>query len=488
MKIKAQFGMVMSLDKCIGCHTCSMSCNNTWTNREGAEYMWWNNVETKPGIGYPRLWENQEQRKGGWTLRNGKLELKAGGRIKKLLNIFYNPDLVPIDDYYEPWTYDYDHLISSPAKKHQPVARPKSILTGEYMELNWGPNWEDDLAGVHVTGQKDPNRRGLEEAVRLEFEKVFMMYLPRICEHCINPACLASCPSGAIYKRDEDGIVLVNQDACRSWRFCMTGCPYKKTYFNWKSRKAEKCIFCYPLIETGQPTVCSETCVGRLRYIGIVLYDADRIKEVASITDPKDLYKAQLSLFLNPNDPEIIARAKKDGIAEDWIEAAQRSPVYKLLIEYGVALPLHPEYRTLPMVWYLPPLSPIVKTSDSTDASVLFAHVDNMRIPVAYLANMLTAGDAGAIRHSLKSLIGLRQYIRNVNILKKTGDEILNGTNLSEDKAVGLYRLLSIAKYSDRFVIPASHKERTGNMHVYQGSSGFENASECSGCHTWHED
>ena len=55
-----------------------------------------------------------------------------------------------------------------------------------------------------------------------------MMYLPRLCEHCLNPSCVASCPSGAMYKRDEDGIVLVDQDACRGWRYCMTGCPYKK--------------------------------------------------------------------------------------------------------------------------------------------------------------------------------------------------------------------------------------------------------------------
>ena len=91
LKIKAQFGMVMNLDKCIGCHTCSVTCNNTWTNRPGAEYMWWNNVETKPGIGYPKEWEQQETNKGGWELKNGKLELKAGGKTSKLLNLFYNP-------------------------------------------------------------------------------------------------------------------------------------------------------------------------------------------------------------------------------------------------------------------------------------------------------------------------------------------------------------------------------------------------------------
>ena len=84
-----------------------------------------------------------------------------------------------------------------------------------------------------------------------------MMYLPRLCEHCLNPTCVASCPSGSIYKREEDGIVLIDQDKCRGWRMCVSGCPYKKIYYNWKSGKAEKCIFCYPRIEAGQPTVCS---------------------------------------------------------------------------------------------------------------------------------------------------------------------------------------------------------------------------------------
>ena len=94
MRVKAQVAMVMNLDKCIGCHTCSVTCKNVWTNRDGAEYMWFNNVETKPGAGYPRRWEDQEERRGGWELDGkGHLRLKAGGRVSKLANIFFNPNL-----------------------------------------------------------------------------------------------------------------------------------------------------------------------------------------------------------------------------------------------------------------------------------------------------------------------------------------------------------------------------------------------------------
>jgi nitrate reductase beta subunit len=157
------------------------------------------------------------------------------------LKIFHNPDLPAIDEYYEPWTYNYEKLISTPQKKHQPSTRPKSLITGKPIRLKWGPNWEDDLAGVSTTGSGDVNFKNLDYQIYLQFKKVFMFYLPRLCEHCLNPACVASCPSGALYKRDEDGIVLVDQERCRGWRYCVSGCPYKKVYFNWQTGRSEKC-------------------------------------------------------------------------------------------------------------------------------------------------------------------------------------------------------------------------------------------------------
>ncbi|EEG84984.1 hypothetical protein PROPEN_03349 [Proteus penneri ATCC 35198] len=73
MKIRSQVGMVLNLDKCIGCHTCSVTCKNVWTSREGVEYAWFNNVETKPGTGYPQNWEDQEKWKGGWIKKISKV-------------------------------------------------------------------------------------------------------------------------------------------------------------------------------------------------------------------------------------------------------------------------------------------------------------------------------------------------------------------------------------------------------------------------------
>ncbi len=308
MKVRAQIAMVLNLDKCIGCHTCSVTCKNVWTNREGMEYAWFNNVETKPGIGYPKDWENQDRWNGGWRRKkNGKIEPRIGAKWRVLANIFANPDLPEIDDYYEPFTFDYEHLQKAPELKASPTARPRSLITGERMEkIEWGPNWEEILGGEFAKRSADSNFEGVQKDIYGQFENTFMMYLPRLCEHCLNPACVAACPSGAIYKREEDGIVLIDQDKCRGWRMCVSGCPYKKIYYNWESGKSEKCIFCFPRIEAGQPTVCSETCVGRIRYLGVVLYDADRIEEAASVADEEDLYEAQLSVFLDPNDPRVI--------------------------------------------------------------------------------------------------------------------------------------------------------------------------------------
>ncbi|BCI91207.1 hypothetical protein NIIDMKKI_64130 [Mycobacterium kansasii] len=64
MKVMAQLAMVMNLDKCIGCHTCSVTCKQAWTNRSGTEYVWFNNVETRPGQGYPRTYEDQTRWRG----------------------------------------------------------------------------------------------------------------------------------------------------------------------------------------------------------------------------------------------------------------------------------------------------------------------------------------------------------------------------------------------------------------------------------------
>jgi nitrate reductase beta subunit len=465
MRVMAQMAMVMNLDKCIGCHTCSVTCKQAWTNRGGVEYAWFNNVETRPGQGYPRTYQDQRRWRGGWRLnRRGRLTLRSGGRVRRLLSLFANPHLPALRDYYEPWTYDYQNLITAPAGDDLPTARPKSLTTGEPTAITWSANWDDSLAGAPELAVHDPVLRSMSERIKLEYAEAFMFYLPRICEHCLNPSCVASCPSGAMYKRSEDGIVLVDSDRCRGWRMCVTGCPYKKVYLNHKTGKAEKCTFCFPRVELGMPTVCAQTCVGRLRYIGVVLYDPDRVLAAASVRDERALYPAQKGVLLNPHDPEVVAAAAESGVPADWVDAAQRSPVYSLIFDYDLALPLHPEYRTLPMVWYIPPLSPVVDAVrdtgyDGEDAPSLFAAVDALRIPIDYLAGLFTAGDPEPVRRVLRRLAAMRAYMRDITLGGEPDERIPASVGMTGERIRDMYRLLAIAKAEDRYVIPKAHGE-----------------------------
>ncbi|MCB9931253.1 MAG: nitrate reductase subunit beta [Alphaproteobacteria bacterium] len=484
MRVRAQIGMVLNLDKCIGCHTCSVTCKNVWTSREGVEYAWFNNVETKPGTGYPTDWENQDRWKGGWRrTRSGSLQPMQGAKWRILANIFANPSLPEIDDYYEPFDFDYDHLKSAPEMEAFPTARPRSRITGERMDkIVKGPNWEEILGGEFSKRSQDYNFAGIEKQIYGEYENTFMMYLPRLCEHCLNPACAASCPSGAIYKREEDGIVLIDQEKCRGWRMCVSGCPYKKVYYNWSTGKSEKCTLCYPRIESGNPTVCSETCVGRIRYIGVILYDADRIEEAASAERTTDLYEAQLSIFLDPNDPEVIRAARRDGIPEDWIGAAQNSPIWKLAMDWKVAFPLHPEYRTLPMVWYVPPLSPIQNAAEAGAISTNdgLPDVRNLRIPVRYLANMLTAGEEAPIVHALERMLAMRGYMRAKTVDGVIDEGIAERVGLSGAVIEDMYKIMALADYEDRFVIPTTHREQVEAAYDLRGGCGFTDTNGCS--------
>ena len=280
---RPQLAMVMDLNKCIGCHTCTVACKTQWTNRNGREYMYWNNVETRPGTGYPR---NFEQMGGGFD-SNGTL--KIGVQPKA-------------EDYGVPWEYNYEEALMT---GKDPWLRPN-------VKPTWGANWDED------EGEG-------------EFPNSHYFYLPRICNHCSNPACLAACSRNAIYKRQEDGIVLIDQERCRGYRYGVTACPYKKIYFNEKLSKSEKCIFCYPRIEKGLPMACAKQCVGRIRFVGY--------------------------------------RDDEDG------------PIYKLVDKFKVALPLHAEWGTEPNVFYIPPVSP---PRFKTDGSLS----TESRIPLEYLTEL----------------------------------------------------------------------------------------------------
>jgi nitrate reductase / nitrite oxidoreductase, beta subunit len=483
MNIKAHVSMVFHLDKCIGCHTCSIACKNIWTDREGADYMWWNNVETKPGTGFPQNWENQEKFKGGWVRKDNKLTLKSQSKSKSMFNLFYNPNQPGLKDYYEPWTYKYKDLFDAPESDDQPTAMPISKITGEPIEIKKGPNWDDDLSGSEIYAKNDKNLDELTQEEKdhlMEIENISMMYLPRICNHCTNPSCVAACPSGAIYKRGEDGIVLVNQDKCRGWRACVSACPYKKIYYNWKTGKSEKCILCYPRLETGQAPSCFESCVGRIRYMGVLLYDADKIESSMNVPD-KELVESQRSTFVDPFDPEVIKSAKANGVTDEFIESAQNSPVYKYVVKWKIALPLHIEYRTAPMLFYVPSLLPVMGRMDQglyTHASKdFFTSLEKSRMSVNFLANLFSAGNTDIIDKVLKKLLAVRyakriQHIADVD--QKIVDDIIAeaGTNLEEIEEI--FQLTALATKEDRFSLPPIQRE--------EAIEDIMNPEVCKGC------
>jgi nitrate reductase beta subunit len=210
--------------------------------------------------------------------------------------------------------------------------------------------------------------------------------------------------------------------------------------------------------------------VGRIRYLGVLLYDASRIEEVAS-RPAEELVDAQRSLILDPNDPEVIAAACKNGVHESVIDSAQRSPVYQFVKEWRIALPPHIEYRTMPMLFYVPPMSPVM--SNQGDHGIehvsdnLFHDIEESRVPVKFLANLFGAGHEGFVRYALKKQKAVRWYRRAMtvgDVDMATAERMLREADCSPEQAEAIYRLTALCTFDDRFVIPPMHREEAIQM------------------------
>ena len=158
---------------------------------------------------------------------------------------------------------------------------------------------------------------------------------------------------------------------------------------------------------------------------------------------------------MDPNDPQVVAAARQQGIPADWLDAARRSPVYALAKTYRLALPLHQEYRTMPMVWYIPPLSPIVdllrdQGHDAESPDVMFGAIRALRIPMEYLAELFTAGDVGEIERVLTVLAAMRAHMRNITLEQPQDDSIAASVGMTDLSMREMYRLMAIAKYDER--------------------------------------
>ena len=258
-----QVAMVIDLNKCIGCQACTAACKSLWTDEEGQEYMLWNNVETKPYGFYPLGWDVRLMEALG-------AQRWQGGR------------------------YEGRTLFEAAEAGERVLGwRPEEL---DYAHPNVG---EDDCT---TTIEKGAYYQGFHEA--------WFFYLARMCNHCTYPACLSSCPRGSIYKRSEDGIVLIDQGRCRGYQECIKACPYKKTFYNPMTGTSEKCIACYPKIEQGLQPQCFVNCIGKIRMAGFV------------------------------STPE---------------QARPDNPIDYLVHVRKVALPLYPQLGLEPNVYYIPP-------------------------------------------------------------------------------------------------------------------------------------
>lgn len=285
-----QFAAVFNINRCIGCQTCTMACKSTWTHSPGQELMWWNNVESKPYGGYP----------ANWDLNTLDALAQASSRDQVWVG-------EPGDDDRRPYGRFDGETIFEAADGGE--ARVVGYLP---TEAEWkAPNSFEDHATEYRTS-----------GVSLPEHRTWFFYLQRICNHCTYPGCLAACPRNAIYKRPEDGIVLVDQERCRGYRKCVEACPYKKTMYRPTTRTTEKCIGCYPRQEGLDPLTdnlptearCMAACVGKIRMQGQV-------------------------------------RTAEDGT---WAEDPNH-PLYHLVHVEKVALPLYPQFGTQPNVYYIPP-------------------------------------------------------------------------------------------------------------------------------------
>jgi nitrate reductase beta subunit len=201
------------------------------------------------------------------------------------------------------------------------------------------------------------------------------------------------------------------------------------------------------------------------------------------VADPKDLYQAQLDIFLDPHDPDVQAQAHADGVPDNWLEAARGSPAYKMAIDWKIAFPLHPEYRTLPMVWYVPPLSPITSRANAGQVGEAdgMPDVRSLRIPVRYLANLLTAGKEEPVVLALERMLAMRAFYRGREIDGRDDEAVLQRVGLSVAQVEQMHRYLAIADYEDRFVIPTTHREYAETAYYLRGECGFSFGNGCSG-------
>jgi nitrate reductase beta subunit len=425
-----------------------MACKDAWTAEPGSEYMRWMNVEPRPGEGYPPGWEDQDRYRGGWVEDDKDLRLRSGSRLRRLAELFHNPFSPTLETYPEYWRYEY----SDPTDSFPPMMAATSsvttevIIPGKRRREDFPDQPSEDLLLSRVGSDTTQGTA-----------RIYPFDLPRLCNHCLNPACVAACPSGALYKRAEDGIVLVDQQRCRAWKSCIPACPYKKVFYNWRSGKSKKCTFCYPAVERAQAPLCFRSCSAGALLLEPVLYDADRIRETAS-SDLADLTGRLGKIMPDPCESSVARLAKGNGVTEAVLASVRASLVYRAVIEWQVALPLHPEYRTLPMVFYTPPLSPILKAGKKTSPNGTRSPVELLEegeMAVNFLSQLFSAGRSSEVYRAVERMLAVRAYRKGClegGAAEARSRRWLQASGLTPAQADDIFHYFSLASRGERLV------------------------------------
>ena len=171
-------------------------------------------------------------------------------------------------------------------------------------------------------------------------------------------------------------------------------------------------------------------------------------------------------MILDPSAPEVVAGARRNGVSDAVIEAARKSPVYKFVQEYRLALPLHPEFRTVPMLFYVPPLLPVIASAQNGRgyrlADDFFSSLESARVPLRFMAGLLAAGNETVVTAAYKKLTAVRLYKRAEAVGDIASGEVtqaLAEAQMTPEEAEAIYRLTSLATFEDRFVIPPMARE-----------------------------
>ncbi|WP_252176184.1 4Fe-4S dicluster domain-containing protein [Endozoicomonas sp. 4G] len=99
--------------------------------------------------------------------------------------------------------------------------------------------------GVENGNRPDEHRTQVLQAIVEKDDKQYALNLPLLCNNCSEPSCVTVCPTGATFKRKEDGIIVVDSTSCINCRFCSMACPYDGSRFsNSDTGTMDKCNFC----------------------------------------------------------------------------------------------------------------------------------------------------------------------------------------------------------------------------------------------------